>query len=237
MDGASHLLVANAASGALYRIKLADGSAEKVADGLGAVSRPGVGPPRPAVRQRADDGRSALSPGPATSPSFVAKGFQDAGGLCLDPTGKRLLVPDPQGRHADGRGGNRARASNRRDAAGRPCSDVAFPDLQWTGWKGETDDGKPNPLRPIVLTHAGDGSNRVFVATEQGVVHVFPNDPKATKTKVFLDIQDRVSYDDSRTRRASSASSFIRNTRRTASSSSSTRPKRRNGPTCCRASG
>ncbi len=74
-------------------------------------------------------------------------------------------------------------------------SDVAFPDLQWAGWKGEID-GKPNPLRPIVLTHAGDGSNRVFVATEQGVVHVFPNDPKATKTKVFLDIQDRVSYGD-----------------------------------------
>ena len=47
-----------------------------------------------------------------------------------------------------------------------------------------------------MLTHAGDGSNRVFVATEQGVVHVFPNDPKATKTKVFLDIQDRVSYND-----------------------------------------
>ena len=53
-----------------------------------------------------------------------------------------------------------------------------------------------NPLRPIVLTHAGDGSNRVFVATQHGVIHVFPNDPKATETKVFLDIQDRVQYND-----------------------------------------
>ena len=51
-------------------------------------------------------------------------------------------------------------------------------------------------MRPLVLTHAGDGSDRVFVATEHGVIHVFPNDQKATKTKVFLDIQDRVVYDD-----------------------------------------
>lgn len=73
---------------------------------------------------------------------------------------------------------------------------VAFPKLQWTGWKGESDTGRNNPLRPIVLTHAGDGSNRVFVATQHGVIHVFPNDQAATATKVFLDIRDRVSYSD-----------------------------------------
>src|SRR5207244_1313268 len=75
-------------------------------------------------------------------------------------------------------------------------SEVAFPKLKWTGWQGVTDAGKVNPLRPLVLTHAGDGSNRVFVATEHGVIHVFPNDQKATKTTVFLDIQDRVTYKD-----------------------------------------
>jgi glucose/arabinose dehydrogenase len=73
---------------------------------------------------------------------------------------------------------------------------LAFPDLQWTGWKPEDDKGRMTPLRPLVLTHAGDGTNRVFVATQHGVVHVFPNDQKATKTQVFLDIQERVSYDD-----------------------------------------
>jgi glucose/arabinose dehydrogenase len=72
---------------------------------------------------------------------------------------------------------------------------VAFPDLKWTGWSPDIK-GKPNPLRPIVLTHAGDGSSRVFVATEQGVIHVFPNDQKASETKIFLDLQDRVVYDD-----------------------------------------
>jgi glucose/arabinose dehydrogenase len=52
------------------------------------------------------------------------------------------------------------------------------------------------PLRPLVLTHAGDGSNRVFVATQHGVIHVFPNDQKAEQTQVFLDIKDRVVYND-----------------------------------------
>ena len=50
------------------------------------------------------------------------------------------------------------------------------------------------PLQPR-LTHA-DGSNRVFVATQHGVIHVFPNDQKATETRVFLDMQSRVTYDD-----------------------------------------
>jgi glucose/arabinose dehydrogenase len=51
-------------------------------------------------------------------------------------------------------------------------------------------------MRPILVTHAGDGSNRVFIPTQQGVVYVLPNDQQATKADVFLDIEDRVSYDD-----------------------------------------
>ncbi|MEE3219258.1 MAG: glucose sorbosone dehydrogenase, partial [Planctomycetota bacterium] len=41
--------------------------------------------------------------------------------------------------------------------------------------------------RPIVLTHAGDGTNRVFIASEHGVIHVVPNDQGVKKTTVFLD--------------------------------------------------
>src|SRR5436190_5912757 len=75
-------------------------------------------------------------------------------------------------------------------------SAVAFPELQWTGFKGETASGLPFALRPLILTHAGDGTNRVFVGIQQGTVHVFPNDQKATKTKVFLDIESKVLYKD-----------------------------------------
>lgn len=73
---------------------------------------------------------------------------------------------------------------------------IAFPKLQWTGWSPVTAAGRPDPLRPIVLTHAGDGTNRVFVATQQGVIHVFPNDQNAEATKVFLDLTSRVVYKD-----------------------------------------
>jgi glucose/arabinose dehydrogenase len=73
---------------------------------------------------------------------------------------------------------------------------VAFPRLRWSGWQAESEDGKVTPLRPILLTHAGDGSNRVFVPQQQGVVHVFQNTDGDQQTKVFLDISHRVFYDD-----------------------------------------
>ena len=73
---------------------------------------------------------------------------------------------------------------------------VAFPKLKWTGWQSVSDAGKVQELRPIVLTHAGDGSRRIFVALQRGVIHVFPNDQSAVKTKVFLDLHKKVVYKD-----------------------------------------
>ncbi|MBI3110358.1 MAG: PQQ-dependent sugar dehydrogenase [Ignavibacteriales bacterium] len=48
--------------------------------------------------------------------------------------------------------------------------------------------------QPTFLTHAGDGSNRVFVTERRGVIHVFPNSPSVTaaQRKVFLDLSGRV---------------------------------------------
>jgi glucose/arabinose dehydrogenase len=115
--------------------------------------------------------------------------------ICLGPTGKGILVPDMK-----------AGTLSEVPAVvpGAPVDEtplavetaLAFPDLKWTGWTGESAKGTLTLLRPLVLTHAGDGSNRVFVATQHGVIHVFPNDPKASRTKVFLDIQDQVLYND-----------------------------------------
>lgn len=50
--------------------------------------------------------------------------------------------------------------------------------------------------RPIVLTHAGDGTNRVFVAEQQGVIRVFENDQEVEETKVYFDVESKVSYKD-----------------------------------------
>lgn len=71
---------------------------------------------------------------------------------------------------------------------------VAFPDLKWAGWHPEGEDGKPAPLRPILLTNAGDGSNRLFVPQQQGIIHVFKPDSK--ETSVFLDMSKKVVYVD-----------------------------------------
>jgi len=72
--------------------------------------------------------------------------------------------------------------------------ELAFPDLKFAGYKPVSDAGKNNELRPILLTNAGDGSNRIFVPTEQGVIHVF--DHAAKETGIFLDLTDRVKYTD-----------------------------------------
>jgi glucose/arabinose dehydrogenase len=53
-----------------------------------------------------------------------------------------------------------------------------------------------NISRPILLTHAPDGSDRLFVPSQLGTVHVFKNDPAVEDTKVFLDIESRVVYQD-----------------------------------------
>lgn len=50
--------------------------------------------------------------------------------------------------------------------------------------------------RPVLITHAGDGSDRLFILTQQGVVHVMPNDQEVTKPAVFLDIEHKVVYKD-----------------------------------------
>ena len=44
-----------------------------------------------------------------------------------------------------------------------------------------------------------DGSNRIFVLTQNGVIYVFPNNPSVSNPKVFLDISDRVSQNGSET--------------------------------------
>jgi glucose/arabinose dehydrogenase len=48
--------------------------------------------------------------------------------------------------------------------------------------------------RPIVLTNANDGTNRIFLAAQKGKIFVFENDQDVSEKKTFLDIDDRVHY-------------------------------------------
>ena len=192
LDGASHLLLANNETNTVHRIKIADGGSEVIADRI-----------RPRAIAWDMFGRLFLAsateiqviPQPGQKPVPLISGFQKISGICLDQNGNNLLVVDVEA-------GTLTAVPIRIpgwevDDSPLPLeTEVAFPDLQWTGWKNETASGQPNPLRPILLTHAGDDSKRVFVATQHGVIHTFPNDQKATQTTVFLDIQERVKYDD-----------------------------------------
>ncbi|WP_266365169.1 PQQ-dependent sugar dehydrogenase [Tellurirhabdus rosea] len=46
--------------------------------------------------------------------------------------------------------------------------------------------------QPVEFTHAGDGTNRVFVVEQAGRIRSFTNDPAAKSAGVYLDIRDRV---------------------------------------------
>lgn len=45
---------------------------------------------------------------------------------------------------------------------------------------------------PVELMHAGDGTNRLFVVEQRGLVKVFRNEPGASAAETFLDISGRV---------------------------------------------
>ncbi len=46
--------------------------------------------------------------------------------------------------------------------------------------------------KPILLTHAGDNSDRIFVVEQGGVIKIFPNQDNVAGAKTFLDIRSRV---------------------------------------------
>ncbi len=54
----------------------------------------------------------------------------------------------------------------------------AFPNLSFT--------------RPVDLQHPGDGTDRIFVVTQSGIIYVFENNPAVASANVFLNIQSRV---------------------------------------------
>jgi glucose/arabinose dehydrogenase len=50
--------------------------------------------------------------------------------------------------------------------------------------------------RPILFDFAPDGTDRIFVASQYGVIYVMPNDASVSEPSVFLDIKDQVTYYD-----------------------------------------
>lgn len=70
---------------------------------------------------------------------------------------------------------------------------VAFPNLKWQDWNAvDEENGKLNSFIPVLIENAGDGSNRLFVVDQVGVVYVFENRPDVELATRFMDIRERV---------------------------------------------
>ncbi|MFM7152129.1 MAG: PQQ-dependent sugar dehydrogenase, partial [Gemmataceae bacterium] len=190
-----HLHVADFASGKLLQVRLSDGKVHELADGMGGADGIAFDHHGRIFVTDWTEGRLFVLPRQGEKPILLASGFQAAADLCLTKDGKSLLVPDMKA-------GTLIEVPIR--VPGQEVNEEklpvalspAFPQLQFEGWKGITDAGQVVPHRPIILTHAGDGTGRLFLATQQGVIHVFPNDQDAKKTRIFLDLQKKVRYSD-----------------------------------------
>jgi glucose/arabinose dehydrogenase len=68
----------------------------------------------------------------------------------------------------------------------------AFPHLEWPDWLLGVDEGFHRDPRPLVITGARDGTNRIFAGTQYGTIHVWPNSPDVKKMQTFLDVRDRI---------------------------------------------
>lgn len=200
LDGTSHLLLLDFGSGFLYRIKLADNSFQKIAEGFDGGDGLTWDKSGKLFITSWKSGKVWGIPRPGQKPVLISEGaekggFEQAADSCIDAANKHLLVPDMK------TGTLVALPTTipgwEVDESPLPLQiSPAFTKLEWTGWKAESDTGVVTALRPIMLTHAGDGSNRVFVPIQQGTIHVFPNDESVKATKVFLDITSRVRYSD-----------------------------------------
>ncbi|MGE5431865.1 MAG: PQQ-dependent sugar dehydrogenase [Syntrophomonadaceae bacterium] len=49
-------------------------------------------------------------------------------------------------------------------------------------------------LQPLDFQQPDDGTNRIFVVTQKGIIYVFPNDTSVSQAKVLLDIEDKIVY-------------------------------------------
>jgi glucose/arabinose dehydrogenase len=191
MDGMSHLLVTDDA-GVLHRLQLADGEFKRIADGAFIAA---AWDWRGRLYLASSRGQVFVRPRPGTEANLLAGGFGEIGGMCAKADGSEVLVVDQK---------NGSLSAITAQVPGQPCdetplaltTELAFPNLNWAGWEPVDPAGRPVPFRPLVLTHAGDGSHRIFVATQHGVIYSFANDQGATQTKVFLDLQSKVRYDD-----------------------------------------
>jgi glucose/arabinose dehydrogenase/sugar lactone lactonase YvrE len=191
-DGESFCILSDMKDGSLYRINMTNKKATKFAEGMpGADGLIWDKFGRFYVTSWTT-GKVYGIPRPGIAPvPVVESGLTAAADGCVSADGKTVLIPDMKA-------GTLTSIPNSipgYEVDESPLEigfEVAFPDLKWTGWEPETESGKPNPFRAILLTHAGDGSGRIFLATQQGVLHAFK--PGDKETKIVFDLSKKIRY-------------------------------------------
>ena len=53
-------------------------------------------------------------------------------------------------------------------------------------------------IRPVDLQYPPDGSDRIFVVEQEGLIYIFENDPFVANKSLFLDISDRIIFEGER---------------------------------------
>src|SRR5262249_38618105 len=136
MDGMSNLLTINWGTGELLRIKLADGTADKTADGLSSGESLTWDKYGRLFVSQIRNGRVTVIPRPNSKPIVMASGFRSPTGLCVDATGKFVLVVDSEAGTLTALPINIP--GHEIDETPMPLkAEVAFPNLEWAGWKPE----------------------------------------------------------------------------------------------------
>jgi glucose/arabinose dehydrogenase len=185
-----HLLVVDFHSNDILRVRTSDGQTEKFHSGIA----------------KADDGiaidhfgRTYLTSWkegtvwvldrPTAKPRLYAEGFEQAADCCLSADGKSILVPD-------------MKAGTLTAVPIVPTGDTkleakivpAFEQIEWEGYTPAPEKGAQSEFRPLVVTHAGDGSGRTFVLEQRGSVYIVPKGMAKGTAKRFLNLRDRVKY-------------------------------------------
>ena len=195
MDSKDHLLVLDFESGELNRLNLTTKKVEKIADGFKGGDGLIFDTFGRLYVTSWGQGKVWGIPRPGVAPILLAEGMKSAADLAFDARDNRLLIPDMKAGTLNSLSpqmpGWEVDQTPLKLTAG-----PAFPNLKkWTGWDYGEDVGKVIAARPLVLTHANDGTGRTFVALQQGLIHIIPK-ADAAKSELFLDIQKKVLYKD-----------------------------------------
>lgn len=115
-------------------------------------------------------------------------GFGKAGEghICLQDHGNEVAFRNLKIRVLDGAAPNPVTGKSSVKA------EVAFPKVTWQNWEPTDENGRSRSLRPIIMTHAADGSNRMFVGSQVGMIHSLIPGGDVGQAKMVLDIREKV---------------------------------------------